>query len=191
MKRFAMLLSLLLVVCLLTTPSTRAESFVEPEVDAGFLGAGWLSGDIKVAEDTQAINKQSSPLARFFVDYYINPNLAMGFYTQFSMFAQGETSSRILEGGFSFKPRILLNSSIAIKPSLMLGFRRGVFNDPCMSEKGVTGIGTQGGVEFQFAMADWSILFLEGGVLNQLTGKNIEQSVTWMAIPYVGMGIAF
>ncbi|MBD3167367.1 hypothetical protein GF324_12270 [bacterium] len=191
MKRLLPVFCLLLVANLFYTPSALSEDFVEREMDAGFLGAGWLSGDVNIDGGETVMTKQTSPMGRFFIDYYLQPGFAIGFYSQLSFYSAEMGHSTIIEGGFSLKPRVLLSQMLAVKPSIMVGFRRGVFRDPALNSVAVTGFGAQGAVEFQVAMGPTSILFVEGGFLNQLMGKNMVESVTWTAIPYAGLGIAF
>jgi len=180
--------------------------FFDRKLDFGISAGIWFPGTIggwNVDADVDwEYGKDTSFLARVFLDGYLTRVIAIGPYFNFSPITisklDGEDlsedrSATIAEIGGAFKVRVLFSPKTALKLGLNIGTRFYNTDDLPPSH---TGIGLNLSAELQFMLESGFIFFIETGFLAQPNGFGTDDydndwEVYYAPIGYLNAGICF
>lgn len=176
-----------------------AGSFAEKKYEFGIAPGFMAGGDIYISLHGDNVKQNSNFLIRTYADVYAIPQIAFGFYFNYTTMnleedieVFGETIKKsgtpIWEIGGSIKPRFILSEKVAIKPGFNIGHRRFAGENKFTKWKGLA---LNGSCEIQYKLSDKFLIFEETGFLYQPYGGNVDTDVTFDPIIYFIFGIAF
>jgi hypothetical protein len=186
---------LMLLVIMLSLPASNI--FAEDSgkgYEFGFSAGVWLSGgDVSVDSDPYYNNfqKDNSFLMKGYIDSIITPKFCIGLYMQYApsvTYQNTYIEQSMVEFGFAFKPRFVINENIAIKPGLGIGYRK--YYSDSKSADNMQALGTNLSCEIQFTSKKF-MPYVEFGFLAQPVGGNSDWSMSFPPIWYLMGGIAF
>jgi hypothetical protein len=196
MKRKSIIITMMFLSFVLIGSPLFSASLSEKRFDLGISLGPWFNGDVTYDNDDPGeikAAKKTSFLMKAYADAYLAPAFSIGVYGHFVptvSYKDSDAKQQMSEFGFSLKPRFIVNDTFAIKPGLGIGVRK--YSSDNKGADGVTALGVNVSVEFQFLINNSTMFYIEPGFLGQPKGSNdIYDSITFPPMVYLMFGIAF